>query len=169
MSSPTYLTFDGDAANGVLPYRPGVADVGGCQKLDDQAYPPDPTTMPTAADFNQMGMQIVALGNVSCAAVIRVRNPPFETGDDPYVVDVRGASGLLAPGDFLVERFDFGTTTVRCSSAKIPPPFGGLAIVQQTGDYRVVAFVADTNDRIQVETRDATGTPASVDYLLLWI
>src|SRR3954470_23186372 len=54
MTSPTTPTFDLTP-----PRRPGIDDVGGGAKLDDQSDPPDPVTMPTAADDNQKSFLVV--------------------------------------------------------------------------------------------------------------
>jgi hypothetical protein len=67
MASPNQSTFDV-----VPPYRPGAADFNGAAKLDDQANPPDPQTMPNAAEWNTICLLLVAMGKVISSAVITV-------------------------------------------------------------------------------------------------
>jgi hypothetical protein len=164
MPSPQFLTYDGDVANGVLPYRPGIDDVGGGQKLDDSEFPPDPQTMPTAADFNEMGMLLVALGKVTGAALILVAN-----SGAPVITGLRAAGSAIVAGDFTVTRHAAGDIEIQCPGTKIVQPFAGLAFTQKAGDYRATGRVNATSDGIRIETRDSTGTLVDADFLALWV
>lgn len=67
MPSPNASTWDL-----VPPRRPGVDDFNGCAKMDDAEFPPDPETMPSAAEWNTKGLLLVALGKVVPNARISV-------------------------------------------------------------------------------------------------
>ena len=58
MAAADYYVYSGDGVS-VTAHRPSLENVGGAAKEDDQAYPPDPITMPTADDWNQL-VQLVA-------------------------------------------------------------------------------------------------------------
>lgn len=162
--SPSFLTYDGDAATGALPYRPGIDDVGGGQKLDDSNDPPDPETMATAADFNEMGMLLVALGKVTPAALLVVAN-----SGTPAITSLRATGSLLALSDFTVIDHGTGDTEITCPATKIVPPLIGLGFSQKIGDFRVSARVNATNDGVRVETRNSAGTLADVDFCVFWV
>lgn len=161
--SPTFLTFDGDTANGINPYRPGVNDVGGCAKLDDQNYPPDPITMPTAADFNEMGMLLVALCKVSGAALLYVSN-----SGTPTITGLRAAGSLIQISDFTVTDNGPGDTTITCPSTKIVQPFACLPFTQKAGDYRASGRLNGLGNGVRVETRNNAGTLSDADFFLIW-
>lgn len=162
--SPIYLTFDGDPTNGIVPYRPGVTDVGGCQKLDDQAFPPDDETMPAAADFNQMGMLLVALAKVSGLVVMYVAN-----SGTPTITALRAAGSLLVTSDFTVTDQGTGDTEIKCLATKIMAPMGCIPVTQKAGDYRASGRLNGTGDGVRVETRNSAGAPADADFFLIWM
>lgn len=71
MTAPDYFTWAGDDDND--PRRPSTDDLGGDEKEDNAAYPPDPVTMPTAAGWNQQVQQIAALAKMASACKLDVR------------------------------------------------------------------------------------------------
>lgn len=160
----TILTYDGDIANAISPFRPGIQDVGGGAKLDDADFTPDPVTMFTAADFNQMGLLLVALGKVTPAAIIVVTN-----AGTPAVSAIRAAGSLLVSGDFTVIDHGAGDTEITCPSTKIMQPLAGLGFSQAAGDFRVSGRVNGTNDGIRIETRNSAGTLADVNFIAFWV
>lgn len=162
--SPAYLTFDGDVANGVNPYRPGTNDVGGCQKLDDSEEPPDDETMASADDFNQMGKLIVALCKVAGAAVMYVSN-----SGTPAITGLRAAGSLLTVPDFTVIDQATGDTEIKCPASKLMAPLGCIAVPQKAGDYRASARINTTGDGVRVEMRNSAGTLTDADFLLVWV
>lgn len=117
MSTPSYFTFDGDPPNSVAPRRPGIDDVGGAAKLDDQQYPPDPQTMPTAADENQAERLLVGYGKVVPAIIISVK---FTAGAP--VLDAFAAVGfnITTPDITFTDHAD-GDTSVLIATGELPP------------------------------------------------
>jgi hypothetical protein len=58
--TPKYCTLDGDPANGIAPYLPGVHDMGGAAYIDDDAEGgPVPEQDCMADDVNQMQKLLV--------------------------------------------------------------------------------------------------------------
>lgn len=163
MASPEFYVFDGDPDNAVPPRRPGIDDVGGAAKEDDQAFPPDPVTMPTANDENQQERILVGLGKMTDTAKVYVK---FIAGV-PTIYAIRGAGNDLVASDFTPTDVETGKTKIACPSSKIIPPLFGKAFPQATGDNTAVAYVSGSGEEITVETRTG-GALADVDFILEW-
>jgi hypothetical protein len=175
MTSPAFLVYDADPANGINPYRPSLNDVGGGQKLDDSFYPPDPVTMPTAADFNEMGGLLVALGKVTPAAIILIANAGTAS-----ITALRAAGSVITAlpvtivgtgstcGDFTVTRHAAGDVEIQCPATKLMQPFGALGFSQAAGDSRVSARLNGTGDGIRIETRNSSGALTDMPFLAFW-
>lgn len=59
MGSPNASTWDASPS-----HRPTTADFNGAAKIDDAVYPPDPTTMPSAAEWNTICKTLASIGQV---------------------------------------------------------------------------------------------------------
>lgn len=164
MTSPLVLTYDGDVPNGVNPYRPSLNDVGGGAKQDDSQYLPDPVTMFTAADFNEIGKLCVAFGKVTSAAILFVAN-----SGAPAITGLRAAGSVIVAGDFTVIDHGAGDTEITCPATKIMQPFAALGFSQAAGDFRISARVNGTNTGIRIETRNSAGSLADVDFVAFWV
>lgn len=164
MTSPNFNTYDADPANGINPYRPSLNDVGGGQKQDDSQYLPDPVTMFTAADFNEIGQLCVAFGKVTPGALLFVVN-----AGTPAITGLRAAGSLIVAGDFTVIDHGAGDTEITCPATKIMQPFAALGFSQAAGDFRVSARVNGTNDGIRIETRNSAGTLTDMNFVAFWV
>jgi len=164
MPSPDFLTYDGDVANGINPYRPGIDDVGGGQKLNDQNEPPDPITMLDARDFNEMSFLLVAHGKVTPAAIVLVTN-----AGTPAIAGVRAAGSQIVSADFTVIHHATGDVEITCPQTKIIPPWAAFGFSQAIGDWRVSGRINATNDGIRLETRNSAGTLADVNFVAFWL
>lgn len=162
MSTPQYYVFDGDPGNAVNPRRPGIDDVGGAQKLNDQEFLPDPD-MPDADDDNQHQRLLVGLCKVADGARIYVK---FTAGV-PGIFGVRAIGAALVAGDFTVTDVATGKFKLACPASKIVPPFYGKAFPQATGNNSAVAYVTGAGAELTVEVRTA-GTLADVDCVVEW-
>lgn len=114
----TYLTWDGDVANGVLPRRPSTDDLGGDQYEDDAESPPDLHEFPSAADFNQLVKQIAALSKCVAAAKIETR---FNAGA-PFIQRASGPGTAIVPSLFTVVDNGVGDTSVTWPVNTFPTP-----------------------------------------------
>lgn len=124
IDAPSYLTWDGDSANGVLPRRPSVVDAGGDQKRDDVEFPPDPLEHPTAPGWNQKAKQITAIARVTPACKLAVG---FDAGD-PFISHAPAPSQNVARSTFSVTDNGDGDTTIEWPAGTFPahscPPTG---------------------------------------------
>jgi len=165
MASPEFLTYVGDPDNGINPYRPGVNDVGGAEKENDQQDLPDPRTMLDARDWNELSKLTVAHGQVVAFARIYVKF----SGGTPSIFAFLSVNTELLIGDFTVTDNGAGDTTIACPATKLPQPtFTGGPYIQQDGDFRGIAFVASATS-IRVKTRNAGGSLADADFVVDWI
>lgn len=164
MGVPSYLTYDGNLSASINPFRPGIDSVGGASFLDDSQYPPDPTTMMTAAVENQNEMLIVAMAKVTPCAVIIVQ----VSGGIPSISSVRAAGSLLSSSDFTVTDLGTGFTELICPATKIIQPLGCIAVPQATGDFRSSAYVNGTSNGIRIEIRNSSGTLTDCNFMALW-
>jgi hypothetical protein len=146
----TTLTFDETP-----PRRPGIGDVGGGAKEDDVEFPPDPVTMPTAADANQMALQIVGLWAVSAAAIVHVTF----SGSTPSIAGVFSPRTGLVAADFALTDNGLGDTSVVHAGGKLPPAtFPAFALQVDDVEIDRVRAVPVTNGA-RVKTKlGATGT-----------
>jgi len=163
MATPDYFVFNGDPDNSISPRRPGIDDVGGAAKEDDQEFPPNPITMPTAPDENQAERLLVGYGKVVDSAKVYVK---FVAGA-PTIFGIRAVGENLIGSDFTPTHVATGKVKIACPSSKIVPPFFGKAYPQATGDNTAVAYITGSGEEITIETRTA-GALADVDFVLEW-
>lgn len=170
-----FLVYDGDPSNGIAPYRPSANDLGGCQKLDDANFPADPVTMPSAWEYNEMGLLLVALAKVTGAALIYVSN-----SGTPTISGLRAAGSIITAspvvtvgsvstcGDFTVTHNGAGDFSVVCSATKLMAPFACLAFPQVAGDFRASGRLNGTGNGVRVETRSGS-TLTDCDTIVFWL
>ena len=162
MTSPDYYVLDGDPGASIEPRRPTLADVGGAAFVDDQAYPPDPTTMPSAAMENQNEKLIQGFGKVVPIAILSIK---FAAGT-PGIDRMTALGSLLEAAHFTIAKLGVGYTRISWAANKLPPSvapatLGGL---HSDGDFRGVA-IPGTN-QVEIKTRDSAGALADCDYSL---
>jgi hypothetical protein len=116
MSAPEYLTWKGDTAAGIAPYRPGSDDLGGDELVDDEDEAPIEGEMPTSAGHNQQVKQIVAIGRVASAAKVYVTFP----GGVPTISGVAAPNESVATTDFTPTDNNAGDTTLTVAANKLP-------------------------------------------------
>ena len=155
MASPNASTFDI-----APPYRPGNADFNGSAKVDDSENPPDPTIMPSAAEYNTLTKLMVALGKVIPTAVISIK---FTAGVPS--VDLFSAPGNnVTLGTFTVTDNGAGDTSVTWPVNTFP-----AAVAQPT-----VSLNQDTNlgaarafaiaNGVRIKTPNLAGTLTDAAY-----
>lgn len=153
MSSPDANTFDL-----VPPRRPGTSDFNGIAKVDDLAYPPDPTTQPNAAEWNTVEFLLVALGKVCPLALISVTggSPPTLFGFVSVSSSVLGSSITFTPngaGDVSI------TWPPATFASSVTNPTANL----NSGAAGMIDVVAIA-DGVRVRTYDAAGTAADLSF-----
>lgn len=160
----SFLTWLGDVANAINPYRPAVGDMGGADKINDAKYVPDADdpTAPNAEEWNQMVGQSAALAMMSAAAAFDVR---FSTGT-PSVYAVYSANPGLAIGDITVTDLGNGNVKLGIPATKLPDVRWADARPQATGNHTGVAFRSAAQE-ITCEIRTA-GTLADVNFVAVW-
>ena len=140
MSSNT-LTFDQTP-----PRRPTIDDVGGGGKLN-AATPPDPVTMLTAEDVNQLGKLAAAFGRVVPLARISVA---FSAGT-PSIASVASVCSSVNAATFTLTDNAAGDTTISWLATAMPTTSGAPS-VSQSDDAEI--------DRLRAFSTTFSGNPA---------
>ncbi len=152
MASPTTLVYDI-----VPPRRPGIGDVGGGAKLDDQDYPPDPVTMMSAADENQQENLLVAFGKVTPSAVLSTKY----TSTVPSIDLFSCASSLPVLGTFTVVANGTGDASITWPANTFPAPAarpkGGI-----TGATVGMIAVESITNGVRIRTFGSGGAAADL-------
>jgi hypothetical protein len=162
-TAPDYLTWTGDVANGVNPYRPAVVDMGGLDKENDANYPPSPNE-PSAEEWNQIVAQVAAFAMVAPAAVIDVRF----SGGVPTVYAIYGANPGLVIADVTVTDLGAGIVTLAIPATKIPDVRWGKLNCQATGNFGGVAY-RSAAQTLRCEIYDAdSGAASDTNFVAEW-
>lgn len=113
-TAPNANPFDLDP-----PVRPGVDAFNGIAKVNKGGKPvPDPSTMPSAEEWNTICHMLVATGRVVPSAVLRIQNTGAAS-----ILRALAAGGNVLPGTFTVTRVSAGYLQVkwpRSGSAALP-------------------------------------------------
>lgn len=166
MAAPSYLTWDGDPPNSVVPRRPSTDDVGGDAKVDDANYPPDEDEDPTAAGWNQKAKQIPALAKSAAVAVLYVK---FTAGD-PVIQQASGPGAAVVPALFTPTDNADGDTTIAWPADSFPTsvcaPAGFTLIGSAAPTTGFSHRIEVLTNSIRVRTWDGT-TPTDMDFTLM--
>lgn len=164
MSAPTYLTLRGDVANGINPYKPSEASMGGAEKENDAKYVPNPTTDPSAEEWNQKVGILAAVARMSAWAAIDVRF----SGGTPSIFGVTSLNDDLEAADITPTDVGTGIITLAIPATKLPDPSHGRADIQETGNFTANAFRSAANT-MRVEIYDAdSGAAADKNVVVYW-
>lgn len=140
------------------PYRPGNNDFNGCQKLDDQAYPPDPQTMPSGPEYNTLCLLAIAFGKI----VPNVRLSVAGSATPSITGFMSPASGPTL-GTFTVTRASAGDVSITWPANTFPPStVQPEATLNTLGAGRISA--QNISNGVRVQTFDASGTAADLDF-----
>lgn len=145
------------------PRRPSIDDLGGAAFVDDQKFPPDPETMPSALMENQNEKQVAALARVVPSLVLSIRF----SGGTPSVDQFSACSGLVSSGTFTVTDVGTGITKIEWPANTFPTPIakpkGGV-----TGATVGQCAVEAITNGMTIRTTNAAGAaadlPATADY-----
>lgn len=116
MAAPDYLTWDGSVALNEAPRRPSTDDLGRDDLEDDLEEPPNETTDPTAAGWNQRSKQIAAISKTTDTIRISVG---FSSGA-PFVSKIATPQSTLVTGDLTVVDNATGDTTITWAANTLP-------------------------------------------------
>lgn len=111
--SPNASTFDL-----VPPRRPSLDDFNGAEKEDVLEEPPEPKTMPSAAEYNTICRLVEAIGRVTPVAIVDVK---FASGA-PIVERFACVATAADTGTFVVADAGNGVTDVHWPSTLLPSP-----------------------------------------------
>jgi len=111
MASPNANTFSLTPAR-----RPGLDDFNGASKIDDAENPPDPATMPNAAEANTVQRTLIGVAKVVHVLVLTV---DFTAGA-PVVVSYGDATEKLDVGDFSLVDNAAGDTSITWPAGTFP-------------------------------------------------
>jgi hypothetical protein len=100
------------------PRRPGLADFNGAAKADDANFTPDPTTMPSAAEYNTMQLLLVALSQMIPSAEVSIL-----ASASPSIIAVLSPVSAVNgnPGAFVMTRSAAGNYTIEPTVANMLP------------------------------------------------
>ncbi|WP_394849714.1 hypothetical protein LZC95_19955 [Pendulispora brunnea] len=100
------------------PRRPGLSTFNGAAKADDAEFPPDPKTMPSAAEYNALCRLVIAYGKVVPVAIVDVAF----TGGAASVQRFVAAGSHVTTASFTVQRTGPGDTDVLWPEDAFPAP-----------------------------------------------
>lgn len=155
------------------PRRPSLADLGGAAKRDDAKFPPDPTSMPTAQNWNFFARELEAIGKFLPFLVVTV-DMLSGTPTLVYVASARSSIDLTflqAIAGLLVDNGPGDTTFDYTTIASIfPPPTRPpqVDLIGATG-ARYPGVSQPTTTSVRIVTQDGGG--GAVDYsftLTIW-
>jgi hypothetical protein len=157
--SPLVTPWDLEsAATPLAPRRPILNDFNGAAKIDDANYPPDPQTMPNAAEFNLIARVLVALGAVVPNAVISVTG-----GNPPTIFGFTSASSLVTSGTFTLTRNGAGDVSITWPANTFPTPAANPVVSPNAGVLADVDAVAITNG-VRVRTFNSAGVATDLSF-----
>jgi hypothetical protein len=152
MSAPGVSTFDLDT-----PRRPELDDLGGAQKLDDAEFPPDPETMPCAAEYNTFAHLLRAYGRALASVVLSI-----EGGAAPFVAGLRAPGTRIVPATFVVNRNAPGDVTITWPPRTLPASLTApSATINEDGAFTIAAFAVPNG--VRVKTHEG-GTPKDAAF-----
>lgn len=155
MAAPNANTFDLSP-----PRRPGTDDFNGITKQDDMVEPPDPQTMPNAAEWNTMELLILAL-----ARVMQVVGFSVIGGVSPTINSFPCASNLVTAGTFTINRTGAGVVQITWPANTFPPPVMAPLVSLNSGPGMIHALLISNG--IEVHTYDQTGAAADRSFSAL--
>lgn len=161
MPAAQYFTYDGDPPNSVAPRRPSTDDVGGNAKEDDQAFPPDPVTMPTADGHNQRADLDVGLAKISPVCKISVTFPSGTPGITKFVA----VGTLIGSGDLTVTDNGPGDTDIQWPADSFPVPTVEPSAICLNEDVAALApIVTKISNGINVKTRNSAAALTDIAF-----
>lgn len=151
MPAPNASTFDL-----VPPTRPGTETFNGIAKEDDSDEPPDPQTMPNAAEWNTIEWLIVAIGRVMPVAVISV------TGSTATVTGFGTAPEAPILSTFTMAHPSTGVVEITWPTNTFPTPTMKPTAGLNSGPGQI--WAESMTNGVRVHTYGPTGTAADLDF-----
>ncbi len=151
MVAPNASTFDLTP-----PTRPGTQTFNGLAKEDDSEDPPNPQTMPNAAEWNTMGWLLLALGRVMPVAIVSV------TGATATVSAFGAAPKNVVTGSFSMAHPATGVIEMTWAANTFPP-----AIAQPTASLNSgpgMIWIEPMTNGVRIHTYDAAGAAADLNF-----
>jgi hypothetical protein len=140
MTAPGLSTFDLPA-----PRRPALADVGGAEKIDDAENPPDPQTMPYAAEYNTFAHLLAAYGRVVSSVKLSI-----EGGVAPFIAGLAAAGSNVQVATFTVTHDGPGDVRITWPPRTMPvPSTAPTATINEDGPFTISAFAIPNGVRVK--------------------
>lgn len=140
------------------PQRPSTATFNGIAKSDRSDYPPDPTTMPNAAEYNALCWLGVALGQMMANASISIAG-----GATPAIQSLRSPCTTVVPGTFTVTHVGTGDVQISWPSGTFPAQIGPPKPYLNHSAAGQISAISGANS-VTVLTADSSGTPADLPF-----
>lgn len=156
-----HLTWEG--SDDEDPRRPSTDDLGGDEKQDEDEFPPDDVTDPTATGWNQIVKQIAAIAKVTPSAKLEGR---FNAGA-PYLARVTAPSSNVTTETFTVTDEGTGVTLIEWPAGTFPPDQispNGLTLLSAL-TTRLEAHAEEVSNGVRIRTF-SNGTAADVDFTI---
>jgi hypothetical protein len=166
VTAPEELTWDIAAEDGG-PRRPSLEDLGNATLEDDAKEPPDPETMPYAAQLNQWAKQLEALAAVVPFVAFSVEF----SGGAPAVVAVTcpRRSGVDLDTFTPTDNAD-GDTTITWPAGTFPPPLlRPFVVLNGNPSVRTTIAAEAVANGVRVRSRGATDALVDNNFSVLYI
>jgi hypothetical protein len=157
---PVYCTLDGDVSSSVIPFRPGVANVGGAAHVNDDEYPPIPPHDVTAEAINQQENLIVRACRMMPAASFWVRN----VAGTVTLLGFKSCNDHFSAGDLTITSV-LGALIIAWPNGKLPagtvPPAAQLVVgaALAVGPPQTTQTHTSSTSAIEVQILDYSSTP----------
>lgn len=152
MASPNANTFDLSP-----PRRPGTNDFNGIAKYDDASFPPDPTTMPNAAEWNTLEFLMLAVARV-CPVV----NLSVTGGVTPSINAFPSVNSNVLIGTFTVVRNSVGNISITWPTNTFPPSACAPMAHLNAGPGMIHAVV--TANGVNIFTYNSAGAATDLSF-----
>lgn len=147
------------------PRRPTEDDFGGTERVDDALFPPNPVTMPTAADYNERGRMLAAVWRMAPVAIL----PMTFIAGAPTKGTPQSGNPALTSATFTVVDNAAGDTTITWPADTFPaavrPPQAEVDDPAH-GSWLHPTCEPVTNG-VRVKTRNSAGVLADVGFTLV--
>lgn len=152
MSSPDANTFELTP-----PRRPGSNDLNGLAKEDEPGELPDPTTMPSAAEWNTIGHLLLAAARVMPVAVLSIVG-----GAAPTLLFFPNARTDLVNASFTVTRNGVGDVSITWPVDTFPTMVARPVAALNSGPGMIHA--TPITNGVRVYSYDSAGAASDKDF-----
>lgn len=147
----------------VPPRRPSLADCGSATKTDDALYPPDPVTMPTAAEWNLFAKLIAQAGGLM--ANVRVQVSTAGAGGVAAIWSMATNATVNTPSNYTVVKNGVGDWSITWAANTFPTPMHNPRAFMVTAGKWCLPDAQPITNGIRVKTYNDAGAATDGDFL----